>query len=155
MISMEVTVTKEILKPKTKQPLLSFTVKRSVSGVDISLKSKILHDFFSRHEESSYDDTWCGNRPYAMPLVKDHYRNLLSSWYVNLMVSSGYPNLAFLRSTKLKEGASFQLENQVYTRGEIMDFATKFKEEVASLFTEYVKPVTMEVTLITEVREDD
>lgn len=148
------TFTKEILKPKTKQSLLSFSIKRTSQGVEINLKSEKFYDFFKQYGVTSYDEAWCGNKPFQVPLVKEHFKTLLNHWYGDLFVNTSYPNLSFLRSDKLKDGCKFIIENQVYTRGEITDFAKKFKDEITELFTEYVKPVTMEVELITEIRAE-
>lgn len=145
--------TKEILKPKVKQNLLSFKITRGEQGVELYLKSEVLENFFKRGGIDQYSDQWCNNKAYAIPLVKDHFNNLLSQWFGNLTINGGYPNLSFLRTVGINEGVTFILENDVYTRGEVIEFSKRFKEEVTNLFAEYIKPVTMEVELTTEVRQ--
>lgn len=145
---------KTILKPKTKHQLLSFRITRGEEGVKLYLKSEVLEKFFERSGVDDYSDQWCGNKAYAMPLVKDHFNNLLSQWYGNLTINGGYPNLSFLRTVGIKDGVTFTLENDVYTRGEVIEFSKKFKDEVSELFAQYIKPITMEVELTTEVRTD-
>jgi len=149
---MESSITKEILKPRVKQKLLSFKITRGETGVKLYLQSEVLEKFFERMGVDEYADRWCGIHAYGMPLVKDHFSNLLSAWYGNLIIQGGYPNLSFLRAKGIKDGVTFVLENDVYTRGEVIEFSKKFKDEVSNLFSEYIKPITMEVELTTEVR---
>lgn len=145
---------KIILKKRSKQKLLTFRVTRGINGVDIFLQSEVLENFFKKYGMDTYSDNWCGNLAYQLPVVRQHYTTMLSNWFGELMVNGDYPNMSFIRAKGIKDGVTFTLENNVYTRGEIMNFTKKFKEEITGLYNDYIKPVMMEVEMTTEIRSE-
>ena len=150
---MEVTK-KIILDKKTKQQLLKMKVKRTELGLSIYLQSEILETFFKKYGICD-DGEWCGLKCYNTPMLNSHFRNLLTNWYGDLTYNRNYPNLAFLRAVGLFKGVQFILEGNVYTKNEILTFIKQFREQTIELFNEYIKPMTMEIELITEIRGDE
>ena len=112
--------------------LLKFGVTRGRNGVEVFVQSDILEDFFKRYGLETGDGTkWCGVKPYKIPIVRQHFRELLNQWYGELTTRNGsYPNLSFLRAEGLKSGVKFTMSNNVYTQTEIRTFVKQFKTEV-------------------------
>lgn len=148
-----VTTETEVISKKENNTLLSFNVKRTAGGVEIALQSDVLETFFGIGGfREGADPEWGGVLPYSMiGTIDATKRNLLNNWGSNqLLISTDYPNLAFLRAKGLKEGVTFKLPS-VHSRTEIAKFVKLFKEHVRTIYLEYVKPInaTVEITTTT------
>jgi len=150
------TTEKIILKKDESKKLLTFKVTRGINGVEIFLQSDILEQFFQRYGSEAGENKWCGHQPYQIPIVRQHFRELLNQWYGELTTRNGsYPNLSMLRSKGLSEGVKFTMNNNVYTKPEILSFIKQFKTEVQNFFEEYIKPISLEVELVCTIRGED
>jgi len=136
--------------------LLVFRVTRGLNGVEVYLQSDILETFFKRYGLEEGDNKWCGHHPYQIPIIRQHFRELLNQWYGELTTRNGaYPNLSFLRAKGLSDGVKFTMNNNVYTKPEILVFIKQFKTEVQNFFEEYIKPISLEVELVCTIKGED
>jgi hypothetical protein len=146
-----VTTETVVISKKENNTLLSFNVKRTAGGVDIYLQSDVMELFFSNGGfREGADPLWGGIGCYSMiNNIDTTKRSLLNNWGSdNLIVSSEYPNLAFLRAKGLKDGVTFKLPS-VHSRTEIAKFVKLFKEQVRTLYLEYMKPIGVEIEMTT------
>jgi len=156
-MSKVITVEKTTMAKGEPKKLLKFKVTRGLNGVEVFVQSDILEDFFQRYgEETAEGNKWCDITPYKIPIVRQHFRELLNQWYGELTTRNGsYPNLSFLRAKGLKDGVKFTMSNNVYTTPEIRAFIKQFKTEVQNFFEEYIKPIGFEVELVCTIKGED
>jgi len=153
---MKVVTERITLSPDEPKKLLQFKVTRGMNGVEVYIKSDILEQFFERYGLEEEHQEWCNNKPYKLPIVRQHYRELFNQWYGELTMRNGsYPNLSMLRAQGLKNGVKFTMNDNVYTKPEILTFIKQFKTEVHNFFEEYIKPISLEVELTCAVKGEE
>jgi len=131
---------KQELEPK----LIEWSLDRKISGIDLSFKSKLLHDFFESYGKiSDINFEWSGNMPYNYKKFK-YFNDTLSQkmsngWRGNLM-NGHVPNMAFLFAQELDKGVIFHLK-QPFAEKEIRQFERTFPQYVSDYYSQYIMPL--------------
>jgi hypothetical protein len=139
-----------------KDKLLSLHIKRTMEGVEIFVKSKIIEDFFSGISEgrtsASDNSGWEGKKsynPYTLPKV-DSDANSLSKWGYPLIENGIYYNISFLRAVGLSQGVTFNFPG-LFTEEYIRKLAEYTKQMTRRLYNQYIR--NCEITLEMSIKE--
>lgn len=140
---------RETISKKVSSPIIEFNIVRTLDGVEMKVKSPTFEKFFALSGEDGGVSQWHGYRAYLLPQLEANHRTMLNMWRQDMLIVNGFPNLSFLRIKGLSEGVTMKIP-QVYSRAEIMKFIRLFKQESKEIYAQYIKPVNVNVEIITE-----
>jgi len=130
-----------------KTEIVKMNVKRTMGGLEIYVKSPILHSYFKAHSGGERVSYWDSNFFLLsdFPSRENTYlRSRCFSSPQKKLFNDDFPNLGWLMGDRVDMGQTYRIDG-VYAISTVKRYIERAREAIAYLYSDYIKDFEKEV----------